>query len=380
MTQQTFNRAAVAKKVTLVGAGFNLFLAIIKVLFGWLGRSHALIADGIHSLSDLLTDALVLLASHFGSRKADIDHPYGHQRIETAATLFLALLLILAGLGIAFDAAVHLFEHAKQMPKFYVLIIAVISILANEGLYHYTLSAGKKIQSNLLIANAWHHRSDALSSIVVLIGIIGALVGYYYLDSVAAIIVGFMIVKMGGSLGWSSVRELVDTGVPVETLNEIRACILSVPGVVMVHELRTRCMAEEILVDAHILVKPRLSVSEGHYISSKVHEKLIKTFTKLVDVTIHVDPENDEVAPLSRNLPPRSEITAIIRSHLLNYAYVDAIADVRLHYLEGKIFVEIIFPLMVLSEYAITSETLLQQSREALEKIECVGHVQVLYV
>lgn len=372
-------RAKTAKQVTLVGAGFNLFLAIIKVLFGWLGRSHALIADGIHSLSDLLTDALVLLASHFGSRQADIDHPYGHQRIETAATLFLALLLILAGLGIAYDAFVHLLYSAHEVPKDYVLIVAVISILANEGLYHYTMRAGKKINSNLLVANAWHHRSDAASSIVVLIGIIGALMGYYYLDSIAAIIVGFMIVKMGGSLGWSSVRELVDTGVPVEALDEIRAAILSVPGVLALHELRTRCMAETILVDAHILVKPRLSVSEGHYISSKVHEKLITDFEKIVDVTIHVDPENDEVAPLSRNLPPRSEVTSIIRSHLIGKPCAEAIADIRLHYLDAELQVELILPLLVLED-GHESKALLDSYKQALEEIDYIGHVQLLFV
>lgn len=372
-------RAQVAKKVTLVGAGFNLFLAIIKVLFGWLGRSHALIADGIHSLSDLVTDALVLLASHFGSRQADIDHPYGHQRIETAATMFLALLLILAGFGIAMEALEHLLAGGHQHPKDYVLIVVVVSILVNEGLYHYTMRAGKKISSNLLIANAWHHRSDAASSIVVLIGVIGALMGYYYLDSVAAIIVGLMIVKMGGSLGWSSVRELVDTGVPVETLEEIRAAILSVPGVLALHELRTRCMAETIFVDAHILVKPRLSVSEGHYISSKVHEKLISDFEKVVDVTIHVDPENDEVAPLSRDLPPRSEATAVIISHLTGKACVEAIADVRLHYLEGELEVSLVLPLLVLDD-GHDAEQLREDYQEALQEIDYISHIQLLFV
>lgn len=374
------SRSSIAKKVTLIGAGFNLFLAVIKVIFGWLGQSNALVADGIHSLSDLVTDTLVLLASHFGSRKADIEHPYGHQRIETAATLFLALLLILAGLGIAYDSLLHLIYQIHEVPKDYVLIVAIISIITNEGLYHYTIKAGKKIRSNLLIANAWHHRSDAASSIVVLIGIVGALMGYYYLDPIAAIIVGFMIVKMGSSLAWSSVRELIDTGVPIETLNDIRACILSVPGVIALHELRTRCMADTIFVDAHILVKPRISVSEGHYISSKVHEKLLEEFEKIVDVTIHVDPENDELAPLSRNLPPRSEALAIIMSHLVGKPAVEAISEIRLHYLNGELHVEFVFPSIVLEEKKLSLNELRRIYLEALSSINYIKNVQLLFV
>jgi len=372
-------RAQTAKKVTLVGAGFNLFLAVTKILFGWLGRSNALIADGIHSLSDLGTDALVLLASHFGSRKADIDHPYGHQRIETAATMFLALLLILAGFGIAIDALIHFISGGHQRPEDYVLVVAVLSILVNEGLYHYTIHASKKIKSNLLAANAWHHRSDAASSVVVLIGVIGALMGYYYLDSIAAIIVGLMIIKMGAGLGWASIRELVDTGVPEETLKEIRSAILSVPGVLALHELRTRCMAETIFVDAHILVNPRLSVSEGHYISSKVHEKLIQDFEKIVDVTIHVDPENDELAPLSRNLPPRSEVTAVIMSHLTGKPCVDAVVDIRLHYLEGGLEVNLVLPLLILND-GHDAEQLRKIYLKSLEEVDYICHVQLLFV
>lgn len=373
------DRSTAAKKITWLGAYSNLLLAIIKIIAGWFGRSHALVADGFHSLADLLTDALVLMASHYGSRKADIDHPYGHQRIETAATLFLALILILTGLGIAYDSFQHLLAKHFERPADYVLAIVILSIVIKEALYQYTSHIGKQIKSNLIVANAWHHRSDAAASLVVLIGVIGALFGYEYWDSVAAMIVGFTIVKMGCGLGWSSVRELVDTGVPEELLEEIRATILSVPGVLAVHQLRTRCMADTILVDAHVLVRPRLSVSEGHYISSKVHETLLEKFHQVGDVTIHVDPENDELWPISRELPPRSEVTATIFSHLAGLPGVDAIMETRLHYLEGDLQVEFIMPLLILEE-GFNSETLRQQYRDALLDLEYISNVQVLFV
>lgn len=371
-------RSQEAKQVTLVGAFANLFQAIIKVIVGFVGQSQSLFADGIHSFSDLLTDGLVLLASHYGSRQADLDHPYGHQRIETAATLFLALLLILAGLGIAYDSILHLVTTTYHHPKSYVLPIVVLSILINEFLYHYTLRVGQKIKSNLVIANAWHHRSDAASSVVVFIGVLGVLLGYRYLDAIAAVIVGFMIVKMGGELGWFSVRELVDTGVPPKTLGAIRSAILSVPGVIELHQLRTRCMSNSILVDAHILVNPSLSVSEGHYISSKVHEVLLNTFETIADVTIHVDPEDDEFAPLSRNLPSRAEVNATLLMHLKHVQGTEAILDTRLHYVEGKLQVELVLPVKVLIS-GRTPESLQNEVRDALKSIPYISKVEILF-
>ena len=208
-----------AKKVTLIGAFVNALLGCIKVLGGTFFHSHALVADGIHSFSDLLTDGMVLFASKYGSQDADNSHPYGHQRIETAATLFLALLLILVGTGIAWDSLYDIINKSHHVPEWLALPIAVISILANEGLFHYTQRIGKHIHSDLIIANAWHHRSDAGSSIVVLLGLLGSLAGFIYLDAIAAILVGLLIIKMGWSYGWNSVKELVDTAVEPQLMS-----------------------------------------------------------------------------------------------------------------------------------------------------------------
>lgn len=328
-----------AKKVTLIGASVNALLGIIKLIGGYLYHSHALIADGIHSISDLFTDVMVLLASKYGSLDADDTHPYGHQRIETAATLLLALLLILAGCGIAWDAIDELIHSENTMPGWLSLPVVCISILANETLFHYTRYVGKRINSQLITANAWHHRSDAASSIVVLLGLIGSLAGFIYLDAVAAVIVGLMIVKMGWDYGWNSVKELVDTAVDAELLAEIEQVIQSIDGVQKIHQLRSRFMGNDVLIDVHILVSPKISVSEGHYIAQHVHRALVEQIVSVNDVIVHVDPEDDEVCSPSLHLPNRK----VIQEQLLSEVHIDfpQILFWNLHYLNGKISLDI---------------------------------------
>lgn len=329
------------KKVALWGAFKNVILGTLKVIVGILGNSHALLADGLHSFSDLLTDILVLTASRWGSLEADSNHPYGHQRIETAASMFLAFLLMFVGLAIGYDATMHLIQHsAPEKTNLYVPFVALISIAANEVLYQYTHYTGKKISSDLLIANAWHHRSDALSSIVVLIGIMGALIGYYWLDPVAACIVGIMIIHMGAKLTWTSICELVDTGVDVKTLTEISNVILDTPGVLAIHQLRTRSMGSAIFVDVHVLVYSRLSVSEGHYIAEQVYKNLQKNIHSVKDVTVHIDPEDDMKACSTLQLPSRHQLFQKLKKHS-DFPWESHSSDIILHYLDGKIFIEL---------------------------------------
>lgn len=328
-----------AKLVTLIGAIINALLGIIKLIGGYLFHSHALIADGVHSFSDLFTDVMVLFASKYGSLDADETHPYGHQRIETAATLFLSLLLIIAGSGIAWDSINELMKASHTMPEWYALPIIGISILANEILFFYTHHVGKKIHSQLIIANAWHHRTDSASSFVVLVGLIGSLAGFAYLDAIAAIVVGIMIIKMGWDYAWNSIRELVDTSVSTELLNEIEKIIKNVNGVEKIHQLRSRSMGGDILIDVHVLVSPKISVSEGHYIAQHVHHALVGQVEQIKDVIVHVDPEDDEASCPSMHLPSRK----IIRDLLLNEVHVEfpQILFWNLHYLDGKISIDI---------------------------------------
>lgn len=328
-----------AKKVTLIGAGINALLGCFKLLGGYLFHSHALIADGFHSFSDLITDIMVLFASKYGSQAADETHHYGHQRIETAATLLLSLLLVLAGAAIAWDSLDEMLHKSHNIPGWLTLPIAGFSILANELLFHYTQYIGKKIKSDLIIANAWHHRSDAASSIVVLLGILGSLLGIVYLDAVAAVIVGLMIINMGLSYGWNSVKELVDTAVEIQIINDIEHIILQVDGVEKIHQLRTRSMGGDILVDVHVLVSPMISVSEGHYIAQHVHRALIKRLDIVKDVIVHIDPEDDEICSPSLHLPSRK---ACEQQWLQQWQQAfPGILGWILHYLDGKLTIDI---------------------------------------
>lgn len=336
------HRYTAARRVTLVGAFSNAILGILKIFTGFWLHSQALIADGIHSLSDLLTDAMVLLASRLGSLDPDSTHPYGHQRIETAGTLFLALLLVLVGVAIAWDSLRDVMQSPHQAPELSALWVAMLSIIVNELLFQYTRRAGQRIRSALLIANAWHHRSDALSSLVVVLGLIGSMLGYMWFDALSALIVGLLIVKMGLHYGWDSVKELVDTAVSPALCQEITAYICGLDGVVKLHQLRTRQMGTDVFVDVHVMVDPWISVSEGHYIAQHVHQSLIDRFENIKDVTVHIDPEDDESFSPAMYLPSR---TTLEKEHFKRlYDRIPKIRHIVLHYLEGRLILDIIVP------------------------------------
>lgn len=340
--QERFIRA---QKISVLGAISNVFLALIKIIFGLIGHSNALFADGLHSVSDILIDILILLASRFGSNHADHEHPYGHGRIETAATLGLSMILILTGGAIIYEAIHHLANQDFVKPAFFVLYIAALSIAMNEIFYFSMLKLSQTLNSKLLEANALHHRSDSASSFVVVLGAIGSLLGYFWLDAIAAIIVGLLIFKMAWKLGWSSVRELIDTGVPEHTLQAIQNIILTTPGVVHLHELRTRSMADRILVDVHVLVDPYLTVSEGHYIAAKVTHELRNRIEHVWDVVVHIDNESDDDFALSEKSPAREELLPQLRKHWQNLPGYSELYRINFHYNAGKIALELLFHL-----------------------------------
>lgn len=352
------------QKATIYGAIKNVFLAIIKIVLGITGKSSALVADGVHSFSDLLTDGLVFLASHWGSQQADTNHPYGHQRIETAGSMFLAFFLMLVGLLISYEAirdGLHaLTATSFEKPDSYVLVVALISAILNEGIYQYTHRIAKNTKSDLLMANAWHHRSDAACSLVVLIGVAGALMGFHWLDHVAALIVGILIIHMGGSLAWTSISELVDTGVKADVLEKIAMIIGQTPGVRAIHQLRTRSMGGAVFVDVHVLVDPWLSVSEGHYIAERVHENLKKTVDSVEDVTVHIDSEDDDHVFQSLQLPSRAKLIPLLKEQS-NFPWERHESNMVLHYWQGKISLS----LMVKADEAILDT----QEIQALLKI-----------
>ncbi len=333
--------------VIWVGTGVDLILSVLKIVTGIIGNSAALLADGIHSLSDLASDALVLIAAHHGAQPADEQHPYGHERIETVATVILGLMLIAVAAGIAWDAAGRMMQAGAPLspPEIWAIMVAALSLIVKEWLYHYTVAVARKIHSRLLEANAWHHRSDAISSLVVLAGIAGAMAGLPVLDAVAAFMVALMIAHIAWGLMSNSARELVDTAVDDETRQRIAALIAQTDGVVSLHMLRTRMMGGKILADAHIQVHPRLSVSEGHQIAETVGELLKNRIERIQDVTIHIDPENDEDARPNNHLPLRTPLLQELSGYWSHIPAAADIEEIKLHYLNGKVEVELLLPL-----------------------------------
>lgn len=279
-----------AKKSTLISVVINILLASAQIIVGIFSGSSGLIADGIHSLSDLFSDFVVLFANHHSGKIADEDHHYGHQRYETAASLFLGLSLLAVGLTMLWNAGHKIiFPVVAIQIQIQALWVAVFALFAKEILFRYMLMVAKKVRSSMLVANAWHARSDAASSFLVAIGIIGALLGYPVLDSVGALIVGLVITKTGWKFAWDSLHDLMDRSIAEEEVTKIRELILTTPKVENCHDLRTRKMGDMILVDVHIEVDGKMTVKEGHEISSEIRNRIVAEFPVL-NVMIHIDP------------------------------------------------------------------------------------------
>src|SRR5512135_1506781 len=305
-----------ARKSTWISILINLLLTFLQVIAGYFGRSQSLMADGLHSLSDLLADIMVLFANRHGNRHADARHPYGHARIETAATLVLGAALAALGVGLLIAAGMRL-QHPELVQAVHpaTLCVAIVALAAKEGMFRYMLAVAQRVRSQMLVANAWHARSDAASSLVVIIGIVGNLLGYTFLDLVAAAVVGVMIAYMGIQFARDALAELIDTGLDEETVRVSRNTLKAVPGVMGLHELRTRKMADNALVDAHIMVDPKISVSEGHYIAEAARTAVLKGH-HVMDVMVHIDPEDDLKAKPNAHLPSRPILLAHLAERL----------------------------------------------------------------
>ena len=283
-------KQSAAKKSTLVSVAVNLALTVSQVFAGLLSGSQGLVADGIHSLSDLVADFVVLFANHHSAKDADEDHHYGHQRYETAASLFLGVSLLVVGLGMLWSAGHKIVNPiAASQISILALYVALGSLAAKEILFRYMLAVAERVRSSMLVANAWHARSDAASSLVVSVGIVGALFGFPILDSVGALIVGLMIVRTGWSFSWDALNDLMDRAVSEEQHQHIEKIILSTEGVLGCHDLRTRKMGDMILVDVHIEVDANATVQVGHDIALAAANQ-VKAELPVLNVMTHIDP------------------------------------------------------------------------------------------
>lgn len=283
-------RAAAASRCTWMSVIVNIALSCTQIVVGVVSKSQGLVADGIHSLSDLIADFVVLFASHKSKEDADEGHPYGHLRFETAASMVLGILLLIVGVGMI-GSAVFKLETPESIPTVHIaaLWVAIAALVAKELLFRFMLRVAKKVKSSLLVANAWHARSDAASSLVVGIGIVGNLAGYPILDPIAALVVGGMIAKMGWSFTWDSLHDLMDRSADEQEVETIRNTLKNTPGIKGVHDLRTRKMGDMIIVDAHIEVDASITVEEGHAIAVCARENVMQIH-RVLNLMTHVDP------------------------------------------------------------------------------------------
>ncbi len=279
------------KSVTNLSIAMNICLSVVKFVVGFLVGSMSLVADGVHSLSDMATDAVVLLGVHFGSKEPDQSHPYGHGRIETFSAVFIALFLVFVGLAMIYYAAVDIAKGTVIYPHTGVLIVAIISIVVKELLFRVTKIIAVKSHSTALYANAWHHRSDAVSSVAVLMGFISLKAGFDYGDQIAAIIVGMMIALVGGRIIGDCMHELTESAVDQGTIEHIEHIIKTNCSIRQWHKLRTRMVGREIFLDLHILVDPALSIAAAHQIAENLEDDLHSQIARPINITVHIEPD-----------------------------------------------------------------------------------------
>ncbi|WP_303287374.1 cation diffusion facilitator family transporter [Marinobacter sp. SS8-8] len=329
-----------ASRVTIIGMILDAVLGIIKIITGALFHSQALVVDGIHSFTDVASDLVVLGVMKVSRQEPDDNHPYGHQRIETFGTLVLGSILIAVGAALAWENTLRLIEGGVEtVPGWPVLVAAAASVVSKEWIYRYTRQVGLAIRSDLIIANAWHSRTDAFSSVVVVVSTAGAMLGLVWLDVFAAVVIAGIIIHIGWKFTWDSVKELVDTGLSPEDTEMLKTIARDTDGVRNVHELRSRRMGHDILLDIHLVVRPEISVSEGHQIGMQVVSGMRDALDNIRDINFHIDAENDEdQPPTSERLPSREDIRAVLARHI---GELPSHSRLRLHYLKNKVHLEL---------------------------------------
>ncbi|MEC7640524.1 MAG: cation diffusion facilitator family transporter [Nitrospinota bacterium] len=358
-------------KIILQGIAVNIFLAAVKFVGGVLGKSTALIADSFHSLSDLLTDVVVLFSHRIGQMPKDEGHPYGHGRAETIGSVIIGSAIVLVALGLVYKFCEVILLGKLLVPEWTAAGAAGLSILTKEWLFHYTRKVGERIRSPAIVANAWHHRSDAISSIACLVGIIGAMQGVLLLDPLSGGLVALMIGKVGIEISLTGLRDLMDSSLEEEAIQRLNEIIGGTSGVQQFHDLRTRRVGGKMHVDVHILVDPGISVTEGHNISENVRHHIKQDFPNAEDILLHVDAEDmlEMEAPYPVTREALDKVTQPIISSAQGIAKT---TRMQVHYLEGKNIVEFFVHVDENKTVEETKEILknLKTRLEALEEID----------
>ena len=336
-----------ALRVTWLGLFANLILAIAKGFIGTIAHSSALIADAGHSVSDLLSDSITLWAVHMAGVPKDKNHPYGHGKFETVGTFIVAIFLLLTGVGVAWHVLNKI--DTPDVPGTAALWMAAIAICFKEALFHVTRMVGRRSGSRVLLANAWHHRSDAISSVAALIGIGGAQWGIPLMDPIAGVLVAGLIIKTGIDIGYESIRELTDETVEEEVISELGHILAEIDGVDHFHEMRARRMGPQLLVDLHIEVDSMMSISAAHQVAERVRLRILDELPAVNEVLVHVDAEDDFVESKGGIeetkdivlMRPQTEIESDVKKILTEIPEIQGITHIYCHYLNQELTVQV---------------------------------------
>lgn len=289
------DKIKIVKKVSFYTILFNTILAFVKLFAGIFSHSSAMISDSVHSFSDVGTTIIAFIGIIIASRNEDESHRYGHERLECVASILLSMILFIVGVEIGISGIKSLVENDYgTVPGVFSIVAAILSIVVKEGMYHYTIRAAKKVKSNALKADAWHHRSDSLSSIGALIGIILSRCGLYYFDVVASIVIAIIICKIGIEIFIDATDKLVDKSCDLETVEEIKKVVLKQKGVLGIDDIKTRIFAEKIYVDIEIAADGKKTLNETHAIAHKVHDAVEKKFLNVKHCMVHVNPYKED--------------------------------------------------------------------------------------
>ncbi|MBF0625511.1 MAG: cation transporter [Magnetococcales bacterium] len=366
-------------RALLVGAVVNVLLTGLKVVAGLLGNSAALVADGIHSLADLVSDAAVWLSGRISRQGPDAGHPYGHGGFETLAVLFIGVLTLAVGIGIAVDAVARIESDQTEVPTRAALVVVILSILAKEILYHYTRRVGERYNLRALVANAWHHRSDAISSVAALVGIGGAMLGWPALDPIAAVLVAVILGKVSLDMLRDALREFTHAAAAIDQAisNRIGEMVQANPDVYSAHLLKARRSGPDIFVDVHAVVNPFLSVSEGHQIAEQMRRSIIRGVPEVTDVLVHVDAEDDQQLPTPIDYPNRQALRERITPLLANHPELPTLADLMLHYSREGVVVDLVVTVIPEADDATTRQAAARLCNAVLTLDRTINNVRL---